>query len=105
MLNDGDYMYPCETYYPRAKKTHKCCECLKDIPPGDIYQKVTGLSDGRWTTYKTCKRCEELRDDVGLILSKAYRYSICLCYTELSEYLAEHDMGTIDDPILQNETN
>jgi hypothetical protein len=61
-----DYDYePAKIYreeYPKAKKEYKCCECGENIKPGQKYQKVTGLWDDIWSTYKTCMPCVNIRD-------------------------------------------
>lgn len=49
------------TAHPKARKPHKCCECLMQIEKGDIYERVEGLWDGRWYTCKSCDRCAKLR--------------------------------------------
>lgn len=45
----------------RARKRHQCDECHRHIEPGDRYQYVSGIWDGRQDSYKTCARCELLR--------------------------------------------
>jgi len=45
-----------------ARKKHICCECRRDIPPGEEYENVTGCWDGSWSTYKTCIDCKSMRD-------------------------------------------
>ena len=45
----------------RARSDHTCTECAETIPPGHIYERVRGLWDGDWITYKTCGRCYDLR--------------------------------------------
>jgi len=49
----------------KARKVHRCCECDKDINPGQIYQVVRGLWDGRWSGYKTCMFCATVRERIG----------------------------------------
>ena len=41
----------------KARKSHKCSECKKEIRRGEIYERVTGKWDGEIDTYKTCKTC------------------------------------------------
>ena len=45
-----------------ARKVHKCCECHREIKPGETYEHVRGLWDGYWSTYKTCADCKSVRD-------------------------------------------
>ena len=44
-----------------ARKEHDCCECGDPIAPGVKYEHASLLFDGRWTTYKTCLLCVEIR--------------------------------------------
>lgn len=44
-----------------ARKPHTCCECGVTIAPGQSYQRVSGKSDGRMWTAKTCAVCVEIR--------------------------------------------
>jgi len=46
----------------RAKKQHRCVECLEPILPGETYNRYTGKWDGEVKTYTTCTSCKELRD-------------------------------------------
>lgn len=46
----------------RAIKEHACCECRETIKRGDRYEHTSGCWDGRWSTYKTCLSCVEIRD-------------------------------------------
>lgn len=46
----------------KARKKHLCCECKIEIQPKEMYSRVKGFWPGHgWLTFKTCKRCEELR--------------------------------------------
>lgn len=48
--------------WPKARKAHVCCECRQVIPPGDTYQRISGVwADGVPARYKTCQQCAELR--------------------------------------------
>ena len=47
--------------YPKARKTHTCCECGGAINKGEAYQQVTGLWDD-FQTFKTCSFCADARD-------------------------------------------
>lgn len=49
--------------YHTARKQHTCCECASPIDPGERYQYVSGLWDGRFSTYKTCMVCAIARDN------------------------------------------
>ena len=47
----------------RARKPHQCCECHKTILAGSLYERVSGVWDGQFQTYKTCARCANIRND------------------------------------------
>ena len=59
---------------PIAWKAHKCCECLSVISPGEKYERISGVWEGEFQTFKTCMICAEvrrtansdLRDDEGI---------------------------------------
>jgi hypothetical protein len=50
--------------YPRARKSHECCECDDGIQSGQVYQLAKLLFDGEWTTYRTCSPCAAIRRDL-----------------------------------------
>jgi len=47
-----------------ARKTHKCCECLEPIEPGEKYEQASGCWEGSWDHYKTCLPCYYIRRDL-----------------------------------------
>lgn len=47
----------------RARKPHVCGECQEAIPVGALYERVSGVWDGQFRTYKTCARCANIRDE------------------------------------------
>lgn len=48
-----------------ARRDHGCDECSESIPRGAAYERVKGLWDGRWSTFKTCLSCVEIRNHFG----------------------------------------
>ena len=48
----------------KARKQHKCCECGGIIEYGEQYQYISGMWDGCFYTFKTCEKCEDLRDSL-----------------------------------------
>lgn len=64
MCNIGDGEAP--TLYnetkPKARKQHKCCECGATIEPGETYQRIEGMWEGDFRTFKTCSFCDATRD-------------------------------------------
>lgn len=61
-----DYGGPYAEFYTesmvKAKKKHKCCECGKEIEPGETYEKITGKWDSFIETYRTCKNCLNIKE-------------------------------------------
>ena len=47
---------------PIARKTHKCCECYREIKKGEQYSYECGAWEGVFSTYKVCADCLSLRD-------------------------------------------
>ena len=45
----------------RARKSHRCDECRREIECGELYERYTGMWDGKISTYKTCTDCLSVR--------------------------------------------
>jgi hypothetical protein len=45
-----------------ARKAHACEECGRAIMPGESYEHVWGVWDGRSWTFCTCSHCLDLRE-------------------------------------------
>lgn len=61
---DGEAPDVSNTTWPKARKEHECCECGEAIEPGQRYERTSGLWDGFWDTFKTCRACVRIRADV-----------------------------------------
>ena len=57
---DGDQASVFRSHTPTARKAHKCYECGVTIPVGAKYERVNGLWDARWSTYRFCLPCSEI---------------------------------------------
>ncbi len=44
----------------KARIEHVCTGCHETISPGHHYQSTASLFDGHWTTWKHCRRCDDL---------------------------------------------
>ena len=44
-----------------ARVPHTCCECRREIRPGERYEHARGLYGDRWDSYATCLGCHHLR--------------------------------------------
>jgi hypothetical protein len=55
----GDYDDPKVISHRRvkARKKHECCECHREISPGERYEKTKGLWDEHWDEIKICADC------------------------------------------------
>lgn len=49
---------------PKARVEHRCGECYRPIPRGEVYERVFGVWDGDVSTHKTCQRCIAVREFV-----------------------------------------
>lgn len=47
----------------RAKKEYRCCECGEAIQPGEKYEYVWGVWEGKQSIYRTCDTCRRIRND------------------------------------------
>jgi hypothetical protein len=60
---DSDYQ---ATIYRKSEHTarqpHKCYECGRTINPGERYESVFAVWDGRGETCKTCPHCLAIRE-------------------------------------------
>lgn len=45
-----------------ARKEHKCYECGRKIMPGERYESVFAVWDGRGQTCRTCPHCLAIRE-------------------------------------------
>lgn len=63
MIDDYPKMIVYKTM--RAKKTHICCECQREIKKGIQYKNISGLWSGKWEKYRVCIPCDELRDKLA----------------------------------------
>lgn len=61
-----------------ARKEHKCYECRRTIRPGEQYESVRGVWEGRFEFFKTCQHCLALRDWV-----KAHVPCFCWMYGDV----------------------
>jgi hypothetical protein len=68
-----------------ARKPHKCCECYGTIFYKEKYHYFSGVWDSRGDSYKTCKDCYDLREEVSIDC----RYDERPCFGELLEYVTE----------------
>lgn len=46
----------------KARKLHKCCECLSSIKQGDSYYYSSGIWDSRPYSFKQCITCKRISD-------------------------------------------
>jgi hypothetical protein len=47
----------------RARKPYRCGECGDPISVGDLYEYAAGKWDGRFSCFRTCARCVNVRTD------------------------------------------
>lgn len=62
MVDFGDGMVtPLTEQHRKARKTHRCNECYRDIQTGETYLYETHIWDGKVNTHKTCQHCLVVR--------------------------------------------
>jgi hypothetical protein len=84
---DPPSIYNC-TPVKAARKEHQCEECRRTIRPGEPYELVWGMWDGRSETFKTCSHCLALRDWV-----KAHVPCFCWAHGNIREDALETARG------------
>ena len=50
--------------YPKARKTHICQQCGRDIEPGETYRRQGMVWDGRMSASIVCLQCEAFAEAV-----------------------------------------
>lgn len=69
----------------RARKAHRCCECDRDILPGDDYSYTCGIWDDGPECFKQCLTCADLFRS----LIREADHDCGPCYGGLREYALE----------------
>lgn len=69
-----------------ARKAHRCCECDREIKPGQRYVLHTGTWGDGWDSYKQCMRCDRLAKK----LRDMDPEGCGPCLGALREYVSEH---------------
>lgn len=83
---DGEYSEFHHEDRPKARKVHKCCECSREIMPGEHYQRIAGKFDGYMYGEKTCAECAEIRSALSCEVSPAYGSM----WSEITDYIFPH---------------
>jgi hypothetical protein len=76
--------------FRKARKNHRCGECLSTIQPKEYYHHFMIMTDGDFDNYKMCSECHE----ISKILNKLPEH-ICWCFGEL---LFHETVGQIETP-------
>jgi len=61
--------YPPEFYNAnmvKGRKVHRCDECLRDIPKGELHEYACGKWEGRFDSFRTCGLCMDVREAMDL---------------------------------------
>jgi hypothetical protein len=74
----------------RARITHRCTECRREIGPGETYLVERTVFEGEATSHKFCAHCQEVR---------AYLLAECsgFAYGQIEEDIREHWCGDTDN--------
>ena len=70
----------------KARKEHKCCECLGVIQKGEKYHYGSGIGEDGPESYKFCLDCYSLRDEINSHISFSDDQD---AFGELCEYAME----------------
>lgn len=76
----------------KARKSHVCEECRNTIRAGDAYERVSGLWEGQWETFRTCLGCVSLRQYTeGYVPCVCWQHGNMVedCLETLQEYAHE----------------
>jgi hypothetical protein len=69
----------------KARKTHRCCECRRDIIKGETYKTISGKWDGMILMYKMCSDCK------SLIENFFGRWTFEHIWEDMQEMISEQD--------------
>jgi len=59
MIDDAeDFAVIWEETERKARKTHKCTECRREINKGERYLTIASLCDSKWWNYRHCQHCQ-----------------------------------------------
>ena len=67
------------------QKQHICCECGSVIDPGEKYQRIKGVWDGDFATFKTCEICKNIRFEAESEIEECIAFE-CLYETIGSDF-------------------
>jgi hypothetical protein len=68
----------------KARRNHKCYECLGEIVPGERYEYSSGVWDGEPASFKVCLSCADAREEVYLVIGEMPDFgSVGCCYREM----------------------
>lgn len=87
-ISTGCYDFGPEVYKEKvvkARKTHRCCECRRDIVKGEKYNLTTGKWDGEFSAYKVCSDCQSVIDQFF------DKWTTGHIWEDLQEMIAEQD--------------
>jgi hypothetical protein len=80
----------------RARKPVACCECGRQIEPGEVYLHSWGVWEGTAEIYRTCAECWEVREDLREDMPSGYVYdeetACALAFGCLRDTLATEDL-------------
>jgi len=86
----------------RARKAWRCYECDTTIDPGQPYDHIASLYDGRWDTYRVCAPCaaahKALTDACRLYDISTYPVPLGDLHNALTEHLSDERWRLGDAP-------
>ena len=71
-----------------ARRDHECCECYGTIKAGTRYMYSSGVWDGQGSSFKTCLRCDAVRDD-GSVLARLVDFDCGPPMGDLAQWLLD----------------
>lgn len=90
---DASVDYDCDgpaffsEYMRKARTIHRCTGCGRVIASKEVYEYVSGLWDGDFCVFKTCKDCLSMRKE----FFKTFTYTAI--WHDLREYVNNCDGG------------
>lgn len=87
----------CNSWIKKARVAHRCCECRREIAPGEPYEYTSGVWGDGPANFKTCLPCAEQRAElITEMASNKWWDEACVAFGELREtWFDYHDVRPV----------
>ncbi len=86
-IDGGESYSNYRTKFVRARKPHKCDECNRAIPKGEVYRYAEGVMEGGWNSHYICSHCEV---PANWLLTNCHGYVHCGIQEDIEQHTEEY---------------